>query len=338
MPIGPIMLDIAGTALTQEDEQLLKNPLVGGLILFSRNYENLEQLQQLIYNIRNCRKDPILIAVDQEGGRVQRLHEGFTKLPANRKLGALYDKNQEKALEYANEIGWLMASEMLSIGIDFSFAPVLDVDNGHCAVIKGRGFHREPEKIIEIATAYISGMHQAGMAATGKHFPGHGSVKEDSHLIVPKDLRDMEVIAAADMFPFEKLAHLLDAVMPAHIIYEKIDQLPAGFSNIWLQEILRGSCGFNGVIFSDDISMKGAEVIGSFAERATTALSAGCDMVLVCNNRPAAQEVLAALKKHSNPRSQQRLLKLCGHFCMTYEELTNTLEWHQAQKLLEEFK
>ncbi len=333
MPIGSIMLDIAGTTLTKEEEQLLKNPMVGGLNLFSRNYENLAQLQQLVYRIRNCRKDPILIAVDQEGGRVQRFHQNFTTLPANRKLGEIYDKDKEQALKDASEMGWLMASEMLSVGIDLSFAPVLDLDTGESAVIKDRGFHSDPTKIIEIATAYIGGMHQAGMAAIGKHFPGHGTVKEDSHIAIPIDIRDMEAISVTDMLPFQKLADLLDAVMPAHIIYEKIDHLPAGFSNIWLQEILRNNCYFHGAIFSDDITMKGADVVGDFTKRAKVALSAGCDMVLVCNNRAAAIEVVKALAGHDDPRSQQRLLKLCGHFGMTHEELTHTLEWHEAQEI-----
>lgn len=336
MPIGPIMLDIAGTCLSKEDEKILQNPLVGGVILFSRNYESLEQLQKLIYNIRNCRKNPILIAVDQEGGRVQRFRDNFTELPANRKLGEIYDKNKDDALNYADEMGWLMASEMLSVGIDLSFAPVLDLDTGSSSVIKDRGFHSEPTAITEIATAYISGMHQAGMAAVGKHFPGHGSVTADSHIAVPHDARDIVNIAEADLIPFSKLAQQLDAVMPAHIIYEKVDSLPAGFSSIWLQEILRNDCFFTGAIFSDDLTMKGAEVIGDYPTRAKTALTAGCDMVLVCNNRPAAIEIVAALVGHDDPRSQQRLLKLCGHFLTTFDELRNTSEWLEARAIAKE--
>lgn len=338
MPIGPIMLDIASTSLSKEDEALLQNPLVGGVILFTRNYESLPQLQQLVYRIRNCRKDPILIAVDQEGGRVQRFHDKFTELPANRKLGEWYDKDKDQALLYANEMGWLMASEMLAIGIDLSFAPVLDLDTGKSAVIKGRGFHSNPAAIIELAIAYISGMHEAGMAATGKHFPGHGTVIEDSHIAIPIDKRSIETITTADMLPFVKLAQQLDAIMPAHIIYEQIDKLPAGFSNIWLQEILRDNCFFSGAIFSDDLSMKGAEVIGDFPSRAKKALSAGCDMILVCNNRPAAQQIIHALADYNDPRAQQRLLKLCGHFSMTFDELIHTQDWHEARVIAKELE
>lgn len=337
MPIGPLMIDVAGTALSDDDRAILQNPLVGGLILFTRNYENLDQLRQLIYEIRNCRKDPILIAVDQEGGRVQRLQNEFTRLPPNRWLGEVYDKNADEALDYANAIGWLMASEMLSVGIDLSFAPVLDIDTGESAVITGRGFHRDPEKIVDLAIAYIHGMQHAGMAATGKHFPGHGSVKEDSHVTIPRDKRELHVITSHDIVPFEQLARLLEAVMPAHVIYEKVDTLPAGFSQIWLQEFLRGQYFFHGAIFSDDLTMKGAEIMGSYAERAKAALSAGCDMVLVCNNRHAVNEVLQSLDSYNDPRCQQRLLKLCGHFQITYDELIQLPEWREVRNIARKF-
>lgn len=331
MPIGPLMIDIATTLLSKEDEKLLQNPQVGGLILFNRNFENLDQLRRLIYQVRNCRKDPILIAVDQEGGRVQRFHDKFTSLPSNRVLGELYEQNPDEAIEYAYMLGWLMASELLSVGVDMSFAPVLDIDTGFSEVIKGRGFHSNPDIITELGIAYIHGMQEAGMAATGKHFPGHGSVQEDSHHTIPIDTRDLKTIAANDTVPFEQLALLLDAVMTAHVIYENIDTLPAGFSQIWLQEFLRAQFAFQGAIFSDDLTMKGANVMGDFPSRAHAALSAGCDMILICNNRPEVAEVLHSLKNYSEMRSQQRLLKLCGHFSMTHNELIETTRWKEAR-------
>lgn len=336
MPIGPIMLDVAGFELSNEDKELLQNPLVGGVILFSRNYHDLQQVRQLVYDIRNCRKNPILIAVDQEGGRVQRFQKGFTALPPNRIFGELFDKDPQIAVDMATKIGWLMASEVLAVGVDLSFAPVLDIDTGLSEVIKGRGFHVEPDKLSDLAASYVTGMHEAGMAATGKHFPGHGSVIEDSHVAIPKDKRPMEKIGELDLLPFVNLAQSLDAIMPAHIIYPEIDELPAGFSRIWLQEILRDDIYFNGAIFSDDLSMKGAEVMGDFVARAKAALVAGCDMILVCNNREAAIEVVESLNGYKDERSEQRLLKLCGRFHMTREELIRTREWKQAAKLADE--
>jgi beta-N-acetylhexosaminidase len=336
MPIGSIMLDVAGFELSSEDKELLQNPLVGGVILFSRNYHDLQQLRQLVYEIRNCRKDPVLIAVDQEGGRVQRFQEGFTTLPPNRIFGELFDEDQPKAINMAMEIGWLMAVEILAVGIDLSFGPVLDIDTGLSEIIRGRGFHADPCKVSDLAISYITGMHEAGMAATGKHFPGHGSVIEDSHITIPKDKRPMEQIGKLDLLPFTNLAQSLNAIMPAHIIYSEVDELPACFSKIWLQDILRHDIYFNGAIFSDDLGMKGAEVMGGFVARAKAALVAGCDMILVCNNRGAAVEIVEALAGYRDARSEQRLLKLCGHFYMTREELTRNREWQHAVRLAEE--
>lgn len=285
------MLDIAGTWLTAEDRQLLRQPEVGGLILFARNIETPRQVQELCRAIRAVRPD-ILLAVDQEGGRVQRLRSGFVQLPAMRDFAERPD-----ALALAQACGWLMATEVLAVGLDISFAPVLDLDHQRSAVVGSRAFEGDPHRAAELAAAFIEGMHAAGMAATGKHFPGHGWAEADSHVAIPVDDRELAEIRAADMIPFKRLTAELDAVMPAHVIYPKVDDKPAGFSRRWLQDILRGELGFRGVIFSDDLSMAGAHVAGDAASRIEAALGAGCDMGLVCNDRGAAELALAALQR-----------------------------------------
>lgn len=285
------MLDIAGTWLTAEDRQLLRQPEVGGLILFARNIETARQVQELCRAIRAVRPD-ILLAVDQEGGRVQRLRSGFVRLPAMREFASRPD-----ALRLAQACGWVMATEVLAVGLDLSFAPVLDLDHQRSAVVGSRAFDGDPQQAVELAAAFIKGMHEAGMAATGKHFPGHGWAKADSHVAIPTDERSLDELRAADMIPFSRLTAELDAVMPAHVIYPRVDEKPAGFSHRWLQDILRGELGFRGVIFSDDLSMAGAHVAGDAASRIEAALSAGCDMGLVCNDRGAAELALAALQR-----------------------------------------
>lgn len=285
------MLDIAGTWLTAEDRQLLRQPEVGGLILFARNIETPRQVQELCRAIRAVRPD-ILLAVDQEGGRVQRLRSGFVRLPAMRDFAERHD-----ALALAQACGWLMSTEVLAVGLDISFAPVLDLDHQRSAVVGSRAFEGDPHRAAELAAAFIEGMHAAGMAATGKHFPGHGWAEADSHVAIPVDDRELAEIRAADMIPFKRLTAELDAVMPAHVIYPKVDDKPAGFSRRWLQDILRGELGFRGVIFSDDLSMAGAHVAGDAASRIEAALGAGCDMGLVCNDRGAAELALAALQR-----------------------------------------
>jgi beta-N-acetylhexosaminidase len=307
--IGALMLDIAGTTLTAEDRALLAEPQVGGLILFGRNVENPRQVRDLTDDIRAVRPD-LLIAVDQEGGRVQRMREGFTRLPPMRALGHAYDLDPQQALSDAEQCGWLMASEVLAVGVDFSFAPVLDVD-GMSHVIGDRGFHAHTAPVVALSRAFMQGMHRAGMATTGKHFPGHGSVEADSHIAAPVDLRSLDDIRANDMQVFADVLGDLDALMPAHVIYAAIDPHPAGFSPFWLQQIIRTELGFDGVLFSDDLSMQAACVAGGADARIQAALNAGCDMGLVCNDRAAAYDALRALAQMPLP-NQTRLARMRG--------------------------
>lgn len=297
------MLDIGGTWLTAEDRQLLRQPEVGGLILFARNIEHPRQVRELSAAIRAVRPD-LLLAVDQEGGRVQRLRQGFVRLPAMR---ALADNPDAEVL--TEHCGWLMATEVLAVGLDLSFAPVLDLDHQRSAVVGSRAFESDAQRAAQLAGAFIRGMGAAGMAATGKHFPGHGWAEADSHVAIPLDERSLEQIRASDLQPFAQLSRQLAAVMPAHVIYPQVDDRPAGFSRRWLQDILRGELGFTGVIFSDDLSMAGAHVVGDAACRIEAALTAGCDMGLVCNDRAAAELALSALQrlKVSAPRGLSRM-------------------------------
>lgn len=300
---GSLMLDIGGTWLTAEDRQILRHPEVGGLIIFARNIESPRQVRELCTAVRAVRPD-ILLAVDQEGGRVQRLRQGFLRLPAMRALG-----DSSNAERLAEQCGWLMATEVLAVGLDLSFAPVLDLDHQRSAVVGSRAFEGDAERATALAGAFIRGMHDAGMAATGKHFPGHGWAEADSHVAIPEDERSLEQIRASDLLPFQRLSSELDALMPAHVIYPQVDPNPAGFSRRWLQDILRGELGFDGVIFSDDLSMAGAHVVGDAANRIEAALSAGCDMGLVCNDRGSAELALGALQrlKVKVPKRLQRM-------------------------------
>lgn len=285
------MLDIAGTWLTAEDRQILRQPEVAGLILFGRNIEHPRQVRELSAAIRAVRPD-LLLAVDQEGGRVQRLRQGFVRLPAMRAIA-----DNANAVVLAEHCGWLMAIEVLAAGLDLSFAPVLDLDHQRSAVVGSRAFEADVLRVTQLAAAFIRGMSAAGMAATGKHFPGHGWAEADSHVAIPVDERSLEQIRACDLQPFAQLSRQLAAVMPAHVIYPQVDDQPAGFSRRWLQEILRGELQFTGVIFSDDLSMAGAHVVGDAACRIEAALTAGCDMGLVCNDRAAAELALSALQR-----------------------------------------
>ena len=339
--IGALMLDIAGTELTQEDIELLSAPQVGGVILFARNIHSPAQVRDLTDHMRQVRPD-ILIAVDQEGGRVQRLKQGFTLLPAMGRFGELYQTEPERALKLAEECGWLMATEVLAVGIDFSFAPVLDL-NGVSDVIGDRAFAARPVDIIALADAFLRGMHRAGMATTGKHFPGHGSVKADSHVAAAIDSRSFSEIQQQDMQTFLQLQNQLDALMPAHVIYDQVDPNPAGFSEFWLQQVLRKDLGYDGVLFSDDLSMQAACVAGDADARIHAALVAGCDMALVCNNRAAQRLALSAITDLPLP-NQTRLERMRGKIpeLSTEFKITEVLdlgdEWRSVRDRILAFK
>jgi len=332
MSLGPVMLDVAGLELAADERELLLHPAVGGVILFSRNYEAPEQLEALVADIHGLRSPRLLVAVDQEGGRVQRFRDGFTGLPAARHLGRLHDHDARRARELARTTGWLMARELRAVDVDFSFAPVLDLDHGLSAVIGDRAFHRRPEVVAELAYAWMQGMGEAGMAATGKHFPGHGGVAADSHVELPRDPRPLEALEVADLVPFRRLVRGgLAAVMPAHVVYPEVDGLPAGYSAVWLQRILRSELGFSGVIFSDDLEMAGAAAAGEdHAARAEAALAAGCDMVLICNNAPAAVAVVEAVGARADPVSHMRLARMHGRHRVRRDELVHDPRWHAA--------
>jgi beta-N-acetylhexosaminidase len=325
LSIGPIMIDIEGQSLSALDREKIAHPNTGALILFARNYENPEQIAALIKDIRSARNGDILIAVDQEGGRVQRFQTGFTRLPA----AAVYADKPE----LAESAGWLMAAELLTVGVDFSFAPVLDVDCGVSQIIGNRSFSQQSDLAASLASGFRRGMNSAGMAATGKHFPGHGAVALDSHLTLPIDDRDLETIREQDLVPFKQLiSEGLEAIMPAHVVYPKIDELPAGFSRIWLQEILRKELGFDGAIFSDDLSMEGAACAGSFPVRARLAEQAGCDMLLVCNNPSAAEQVLDSVAIRNNSDRQRRLSAMLGVAKLNRQQLFASEQWQQVSK------
>ncbi|MBL8251216.1 MAG: beta-N-acetylhexosaminidase [Candidatus Competibacter sp.] len=335
MALGPIMLGLEGLELTAEERALLRHPLVGGVILFGRNYQSPEQLTALTAAIHDLRQPRLLVAVDHEGGRVQRFREGFTRLPAVRCLGELYDRDRMRAKQLARVTGWLMAAELRAVGVDFSFAPVLDLDHGVSGIIGDRAFHRDPETVADLAHAYVSGMQKGGMEGVGKHFPGHGGIAADSHLELPVDPRPYEELADADLLAFERMIHYgLAALMPAHVLYPRVDDRPAGFSARWLKQILRRDLEFQGVIFSDDLDMAGAGAAGSPPERAHAALAAGCDMILACNDRAAAIAILDNLRHVMEPVSQLRLIRLHGRGRPTVERLRREPNWRRAVALV----
>lgn len=312
LPLGPVMVDVAGFALSEAERETLRHPLVGGVILFARNYESPEQLKALTADIRALRSPGLLIGVDQEGGRVQRFREGFTRVPPMRVLGQLHDNAPAAAMNLAYAIGVVLAAELRAHGVDFSFTPVLDLDFGQSGVIGDRAFHGNADAVGQLAGELIAGLGSLGVGAVGKHFPGHGFAAADSHVAFPVDERDLSEISASDLRPYRELIPRgLAAVMPAHVIYSKVDAQPAGFSRRWLQEILRRDYGFDGLIFSDDLSMEAASVAGGVVDRARAALAAGADMVLVCNAPVKAAEVLAQLGTAT--LSQKRAEGMRGH-------------------------
>ena len=312
--LGPVMLDIAGLALDDADRSRIAHPLVGGVILFARNYESRNQLQALCQDIHAI-KPGLLIAVDHEGGRVQRFKaDGFSSLPAMRKLGQLWEQDLSasrlQALKAATAVGYVMASELRACGVDLSFAPVLDLDWGRSEVIGDRALHADPRTVALLAKSVAHGMLIAGMAACGKHFPGHGWAHADSHVALPVDDRHLDDILSADAAPYEWFGLGLAAVMPAHIVYPAVDALPAGFSPVWLQQILRRRLGFTGAIFSDDLAMEGAHMAGGVVAAAEAALSAGCDMILICNRPDLADALLGGLRWKSTASSLARVAAL----------------------------
>ena len=340
MSLGPLMVDLRADTLSAEEREFLMSPQVGGIILFSRNFTSVEALADLVSEIHALRHPKLLVAIDQEGGRVQRLREGFTQLPAIKLLGDNYDKNSKRACRLAEITGWLMAAELRSIGIDFSFAPVLDLNHGVSQVIGDRALHKDPEIVSDLARQYIHGMRRAGMQAVGKHFPGHGAVTADSHIDLPTDSREYRDMIIRDLVPFQHMIKGgLWGIMTAHVVYEKVDKNIATYSSKWLNTVLRQQLEFKGVIFSDDLSMKAAEYGDEYSERVQKALQAGCDMVLVCNAGEQAREIADGLKDYNNPVSQVRLIRMHGERNpLPYQGLRNTKEWQQAVLQIESYR
>lgn len=331
--LGPLMVDVGGLALSTEDLEILHHPQVGGVILFTRNYADPAQVVALIADIRGLRTPPLLIAVDQEGGRVQRFREPFVRLPPAAAFGRLYARSPALASEAAHEGGWLMATELRAVGVDISFAPVLDRGLGLSTVIGDRAFHADGEAIARLAGAFAAGMREAGMVATAKHFPGHGAVAADSHAELPVDERERADILAHDVLPFRALIrHGVEAVMMAHVRYPAVDARPASLSASWIEAVLRGELGFDGTVFCDDLSMNGAAVAGDYPARADLALAAGCDMLPVCNNRTAVAKLLDTLPV---PSSNPRLGTLAAHGpAPRWNDLAGMARHRQARRLL----
>jgi beta-N-acetylhexosaminidase len=325
------MVDVAGTELTDEDRRVLAHPLVGSVILFTRNFESVPQLETLVRAIRAVRKPPLLVAVDHEGGRVQRFRTGFTELPPQRAIGRAYDIDPDAGRRLAWQCGWLLAAELRAVGIDMSFAPCVDLDYGVSEVIGDRAYHRDPEVVSRLATACIQGMRSAGMAATAKHFPGHGAVVADSHKALPVDRRPLAELAE-DLLPYRRLiANGLASVMVAHVLFPEVDEAPAGFSRRWIQQELRWNLGFTGAVFSDDLSMGGAAFAGTVPERARRALAAGCDVLPVCNDRQSVLAALDELAGESDPLSQIRLARLHGRAMPERHALQQTARWQECR-------
>lgn len=307
LPRGPVMLDLAGPELTDVERVRIVQPLVGGVILFTRNYTSPAQLKALTATIRALREPPLLIGVDHEGGRVQRFRDGFTAVPPMRSLGERWDLDPAAATAETERIGVGIAKELSAHGIDFSFIPVLDIDYGNSTVIGNRALHRNPNAVAHLAWALCRGLHDGGMAAVGKHFPGHGFARGDSHQEIPVDDRPLAALEKDDLVPFGALVRLgIEAIMPAHVVFPAVDGLPAGFSRVWLQDVLRGRLGFDGLIFSDDLSMAGAQGRGDIVSRAEAAYVAGCDVVLVCNDPPAADDLLSRWHPPARPDLNRR--------------------------------
>ena len=333
------MLNVEGLVLEPQDRELLCHPTVGGVILFSRNYESPVQLQQLVAEIRALREPKLLVAVDQEGGRVQRFRKGFTSLPPAARIGALYERDKLRALELAHQLGWLLSSELRCFGVDFSFAPVLDLKKHRGGAIGERAFHTDAQTVAELARAQMRGLTEGGMVAVGKHFPGHGSVEVDSHHQTPVDERDLETIRQTDLLVFERMIHYgLAAVMSSHIVFPAVDESLVTCSYRWLTEILRHEIGFGGAVFSDDLSMQGAGLAGDCTARSQAALEAGCDMILLCNDRASALDVVGNLRWHADPVSSARLARMRGTQGVSYESLAESARYLETRRQLLELE
>ncbi len=330
MSLGPIMTDIQGLALTDEDRELLAHPAIGGVILFSRNFADFQQLNELVGSIAELRTTPLLIAVDQEGGRVQRFTDGFTRLPSLRWFGQQFNHDPAAARHLAHKAAWIMAVELLQVGIDFSFAPVLDIDRGLSEVIGDRAFHSNPEVVSSLALSYVQGMRAAGMASVAKHFPGHGGVAADSHVTLPEDHRSYTDLIE-DLKPFRSLIDDgLQGIMSAHVRYTDVDQQIASMSKYWLKTELRQNLGYRGSIFSDDLSMGSASIVGELPERVVTAIQAGSDMALICNDRDAVVTMLDNNEGELQPTSQARLLAMRPSSEAKDASLVGTPVWQEA--------
>ena len=330
MTLGPLMVDLNGIALEPDERELLAHPLIGSVILFSHNYESPAQLRRLVAEIHAIRSPALLVAVDQEGGRVQRFQEGFTRLPPMRAVGRQYDGARANGAALARQLGWLMAAELRSVGIDLSFAPCVDLDYGVSRAIGDRALHRDAAAVGELAVAYMLGMRDAGMAATAKHFPGHGAVVADSHVTLPVDRRAWAEIEA-DLLPYRRMvANGLPAVMAAHVVFDSVDDLPASLSPRWINGVLRGELGFQGAVFADDLSMAGAAASGDIVTRAGLAIAAGCDVLPVCNDRAAVLRLLAAMQATVNPVSGIRLAWLHGRDTLDLRKLQADRRWEEG--------
>jgi beta-N-acetylhexosaminidase len=335
MSLGPLMIDLAGTAVSAEEYELLRHPLVGGVILFTRNFAGPDELTALVSAIHAARTPALIVAVDQEGGRVQRFRPGFSLLPPARRIGHEFDIDARAGLNLARSLGWLMAAELRAHGVDISFAPCVDLDYGLSEVVGDRAFHASPDVVGQLAVAGMHGMRDAGMAATAKHFPGHGAVVADSHLTLPIDRRSLADLAP-DLAPYRRLiANGLPAIMAAHVLFPAVDSAPASLSGRWIRDVLRGDLMFQGVVFADDLSMGGAAAAyGDVVTRARQALAAGCDMLPVCNNRASVIELLQHLDVEPQPASSMRLVRLHGRASPGRAELAASAEWLRARELL----
>jgi beta-N-acetylhexosaminidase len=326
------MVDVAGLELTAEDREVLAHPSVGSVILFSRNYADSDQLARLVADIHAVRPTPLAVAVDQEGGRVQRFRAGFARLPALRRIGHEYDANPKAGLALARELAWMMAVELRAHGVDLSFAPVVDLDYGVSEIIGDRAFHGRADAVADLAVAYMHGMRDAGMIATAKHFPGHGAVVADSHLALPVDRREY-VDLANDLLPYRRLiANGLPGVMVAHILFPAIDSVPASVSPRWVQSILRGEFEFRGLVFTDDLSMKGVVGVGDVVSRCSRALAAGCDVLPICNDRAAVIQAIDGLKVTPDPAAQLRRVRMKSSSRWSREELYASRDWRACQE------